>query len=213
MEGPTKSKKRKTALQQTSLKAAFDPRERVEAAKKLYVGKRLLLTAKFVYGKNIPSGERNYLFQYIVSDVNPDCKALTLDYEFKFIEEGVKQFKNYPEQNDEDQRLEDYRVELLKEDCELYRKYLAIVNKVKNDRLDEEISKAKQLKNDEAEVVEDIDRRILLEKEDAYEVLKDEFQPDGEPMDHVVGAGESKGQTTVKQQWSECSASCCFQTL
>jgi hypothetical protein len=130
MEGPTKSKKRKTALQQTSLKAAFDPRERVEAAKKLYVGKRLLLTAKFVYGKNIPSGERNYLFQYIVSDVNPDCKALTLDYEFKFIEEGGKQFKNYPEQNDEDQRLEDYRVELLKEDCELYRKYLAIVNKV-----------------------------------------------------------------------------------
>lgn len=39
MEGPTKSKKRKTALQQTSLKAAFDPRERVEAAKKLYFPK------------------------------------------------------------------------------------------------------------------------------------------------------------------------------
>jgi hypothetical protein len=42
----------------------------------------------------IPSGEKTFLFQYIVSDVNPDCKALTLDYEYKYIEVGGTQFKN-----------------------------------------------------------------------------------------------------------------------
>ena len=34
-----------------------------------------------------------------MSDVNPDCKELTLDYEYKYIEVGGTQFKNYPEQN------------------------------------------------------------------------------------------------------------------
>ena len=108
-----------------------------------------------------------------MSDVNPDCKELTLDYEYKYIEEGGTQFKNYPEQNATDRYLEDYRVELLKEDSELYSKYLAIVNKEVNDRRDEEIAKAKQLKTDEAEVVDDIDKRILIDKEDAYDVLQD----------------------------------------
>ena len=79
-----------------------------------------------------------------MSDVNPDCKELTLDYEYKYIEVGGTQFKNYPEQNATDRYLEDYRVELLKEDSELYSKYLAIVNKEVNDRRDEEIAKAKQ---------------------------------------------------------------------
>ena len=156
-----------------------------------------------MYGRSIPSGEKKYLFQYIVSDVNPDCKALKLDYEYKYIEEGGTQFKNYPEQNEDERHLEDYRVELLKEDCELYRKYLAVVNKVKNDRRDEEIAQAKQQKTDEADYLDDIDRRILVEKENAYEVLKDEFEPEGELMEHVVASGEFKGQTTVKQKMSE----------
>ncbi len=34
-----------------------------------------------------------------MSDVNPDCKELTLDYEYKYIEVGGTQFKNYPEQD------------------------------------------------------------------------------------------------------------------
>lgn len=139
-----------------------------------------------------------------MSDVNPDCKELTLDYEYKYIEVGGTQFKNYPEQNATDRFLEDYRVELLKEDSELYSKYLAIVNKEVNDRRDEEIAKAKQLKTDEAEVVDDIDKRILVDKEDAYDVLQDEFEPKGDLMEHVVASGEFKGQITVKQEWSEC---------
>ena len=74
-----------------------------------------------------------------------------------------------------------------------------------NDRRDEEIAKAKQLKKDEAEVVDDIDKRILLvDKEDAYDVLQDEFEPKGDLMEHVVASGEFKGQITVKQEWSEC---------
>mgnify|MGYP006168130503 CR=1 FL=1 len=35
------------------------------------------------------------------------------------------------------------------------------MNKEVNDRRDEEIAKAKQLKTDEAEVVDDIDKRII----------------------------------------------------
>jgi hypothetical protein len=53
----------------------FDPREKIEAAKKLNIGKQVLLTAKSVYSRSIPSGEKTFLFQ--------DGKILTLDYEYK----------------------------------------------------------------------------------------------------------------------------------
>ncbi len=42
-----------------------------------------------------------------------------------------------------------------------------------------------------------------MEKENAYEVLKDESDPEGELMEHVVASGEFKGQMTVKQKMSE----------
>ena len=114
----------------------------------------------------------------------PIARNLPLTTNTSTLKKGA--FKNYPEQNATDRYLEDYRVELLKEDSELYSKYLAIVNKEVNDRRDEEIAKAKQLKTDEAEVVDDIDKRILVDKEDAYDVLQDEFEPKGDLMEQLL---------------------------
>ena len=124
------------------INASHYPKERVDVVKKLYIGKHVLLTAKFVDGKHFPAEEKKYLFQYIKAGVNQDCKSPTLDYEFEFIKEGGTQFKNYPEQTSQDQCLENYSVELLKEVCELNCKYLTVMNRDKNDKCNEDILKA-----------------------------------------------------------------------
>lgn len=139
-----------------------------------------------------------------MADVKHDLKIPHIGLWVQVHQGGGTQFKNYPDQNTQDQNLEDYCVELLKKDCELYCKYLAIVNRVKNDKHNEDITNAKQQKKYEVVDMHDINQRIVVDIEDVYDVLKDEFQQDEELMEHVVSPREAKAHMTTKQQWSKC---------
>jgi DNA-directed RNA polymerase len=47
-----------------------------------YKGRRILLKAQDIYGRGkVPSGEEEYLFQYIIDSINEDCKTAILKYE------------------------------------------------------------------------------------------------------------------------------------
>lgn len=68
-------KKKKKSLQTTLVPAVKSSVQLNEALKGKYVGKRILLTAAFLYGRRIPVGEENLLFQYHVASVNDDNKT------------------------------------------------------------------------------------------------------------------------------------------
>jgi hypothetical protein len=45
-----------------------------------YVGKRILLTAASLFGRKIPKGEEELLFQYHIGAVNSDSTTSTIEY-------------------------------------------------------------------------------------------------------------------------------------
>ena len=93
-----------------------------------YVGKRLLIKSSALYGKGGgPKGERDYLFQYIVTSIDEDGTTATIEFEKKYIENGGTTFKAYPIIDAEnDYEMEGYRVALIKEDSQLYDHYRGI---------------------------------------------------------------------------------------
>jgi hypothetical protein len=68
----------------------------------LHVGKRLLLKAAAIYGKNIPRSEEKYNFQYIVKSIDSNNTTTTMEFERKYIEDHGTSFKVYPIIEDSD---------------------------------------------------------------------------------------------------------------
>ena len=87
----------------------------------MYQGKRALLSAKFVY--KWKGDERRNLS--------------LLPHRVRLLENGDT-FENYPEENEVDNVIEDYRMTLYEEDHELYNTCIARVNAKKNDALEVE---------------------------------------------------------------------------
>ena len=54
-----------------------------------------------------------------------------------------------------------------------------------------------------ADDLSDIDRKIESGEDvvNWYEIMKNEFEPDGELTDHLIQKGPHQGQTKKKQQW------------
>lgn len=104
-------------------------------------GKRLLLKADALYGKSrVPRGEENYNFLYIVQDINPGGKEAVIEYEGKYIKDGDTEFKSYPPTDDSDYKIENYRIALIREDADLYNRFLGVVNKRLNDEVSSRLS-------------------------------------------------------------------------
>jgi hypothetical protein len=158
-------KKAKPTKQCTIAETMFKTRAvQIEAATKLHVGKRVILKATSLYSKkNLPIGEEKHLFQYHVIAVNDDLETCKLEYETKFIVEGRREFQNYPLPESDDMNnsfIDEYRLELLPKDAELYKKYLGIVNKDKKDAEDKLEKEQADIDKEAAEDVEDIDYKI-----------------------------------------------------
>jgi hypothetical protein len=88
---------------------------------------------------------------------------------------------------------------------------------VLNDAHQAQLNKEKE---EAAEAAKDLsDIQLKLENGvDAYELLKNEFEPSGPLRDHVVGRGVHKGKVHKKQIWSEfyllvVVTHCCFDSL
>ena len=176
----------------------------VQSANILYSGKRVLLTAKNVYknGK-VPEDEKGFLFQYHVEKINSGLDTARLEYDGKFIRKDGDAFENYPEENELDNEMDDYRMALFKEDHELYNKYLSRVNGKKNDALDVEKEDEANKKMSALEDVSDIEQKIVNEKKKPYDVLELEFKPSGELVRRVIRKGVDAGKSVINQEWGK----------
>lgn len=177
-----------------------------------YVGKRVLLTAKSVYNRNIPRGEEDYLFQYSVVSVdkcNFGDKAVTaiLEYGSKFIAAGGNKFQNYPHtgSNTSDDLMEGYRLTLFDIDHEEYNKYLGITQREINNQKDSIRRKEETAKVRATDDCSDIERAIKANEVEPHQLFVNEFEPVGELEHHIISKGPSAGDTKMKQTWSECS--------
>jgi hypothetical protein len=169
-------------------------------------GKRLLLPAATIYGTlaRVPKGEANFIFLYIVSEINEDCQTASIEYEGKYVMDGGREFKTYPPHTASDYIIENYRLSLLKEDNDLFNRYLGLINKEINDQKDKELKKQAESKKSSLTDVSDIDQKIE-EGMTLYDLLVMEFEAAGPRREHVVTGGKDNiGRLTEKQDWSEC---------
>ena len=158
-----------------------------------------------LYGgkKKIPRGEENYLFLYSISRINDDCMTAVIDYESKYIEEEGYEWKNFPDVDGDDESIENYRLDLLKTDHDLFNKYQGRINKKINDQKDLDRKMEDDRKKSSQTDVSDINRRIEQEGQTAYAVLLLEFEASGEEEEHIISRGGDTGKITAKQQWSK----------
>jgi hypothetical protein len=62
-------------------------KEQVHCSLRLqHKGKCLLLHASTIYGTmaRVPEGEENFIFLYIMSEINPDCQTASIEYEGRY---------------------------------------------------------------------------------------------------------------------------------
>jgi hypothetical protein len=170
--------------------------------RKTHIGKRILLRAKAIYNGTVPNGEEAFLFQYSVSQVNADCKTATIDFDERCIVEKGDMFQNYPNLGDEDTSIQDYKIEMLNADHELFNAHLGRVNKRENDLRESK----KKIEQDEkvraTDDVQDIDDKFHVQNIDGYSILVAEFLPEGALTDHLIQSGTNAGKMNTKQDWS-----------
>ena len=176
---------RKKSKTQVSLAHTFGNNAFLLASlRKTHIGKRILLRAKDIYNGTVPNGEEAFLFQYSVSQVNADCKTATIDFDERCIVEKGEMFQNYPNLGNEDTSIQDYKIEMLNADHELFNAHLGWVNKRENDLRESK----KKIEQDEkvraTDDVQDIDDKFHVQKIDGYSILVAEFLPEGALTDH-----------------------------
>lgn len=214
---PKTSSRRSSTKKQASLKTGFasvftqQQDKYNQALSEQYKGKRVLLSSDFVYGRRpIPDGEDDLLFVYNVESVDEstygDKKPLTakLRYKGTCIRDGGEDFEDYPNTGPaSDDIIEKYRLTLFKDDHELYNKYLGKINKRAKDKEELQCKLKESEKINAADDLSDIDRKIESGEDvvNWYEIMKNEFEPDGELTDHLIQKGPHQGQTKKKQQW------------
>ena len=194
---------RKKSKTQVSLAHTFGNNAFLLASlRKTHIGKRILLRAKDIYNGTVPNGEEAFLFQYSVSQVNADCKTATIDFDERCIVEKGEMFQNYPNLGDEDTSIQDYKIEMLNADHELFNAHLGRVNKRENDLRESK----KKIEQDEkvraTDDVQDIDDKFHVQKIDGYSILVAEFLPEGTLTDHLIQSGTNAGKMNTKQDWS-----------
>ena len=194
---------RKKSKTQVSLAHTFGNNAFLLASlRKTHIGKRILLRAKDIYNGTVPHGEEAFLFQYSVSQVNADCKTATIDFDERCIVEKGDMFQNYPNLGDEDTSIQDYKIEMLNADHELFNAHLGRVNKRENDLRESK----KKIEQDEkvraTDDVQDIDDKFHVQKINGYSILVAEFLPEGALTDHLIQSGTNAGKMNTKQDWS-----------
>ena len=194
---------RKKSKTQVSLAHTFGNNAFLLASlRKTHIGKRILLRAKDIYNGTVPNGEEAFLFQYSVSQVNADCKTATIDFDERCIVEKGEMFQNYPNLGNEDTSIQDYKIEMLNADHELFNAHLGRVTKRENDLRESK----KKIEQDEkvraTDDVQDIDDKFHVQKIDGYSILVAEFLPEGTLTDHLIQLGTNARKMNTKQDWS-----------
>lgn len=173
----TKPTPAKTGKKPKSIKdALLGTNEQVlKSLKMQYVGKRLLIKAAAIYGKNVPKGEELFNFLYIIKDVDIDGVFASIEYESKYIVDDGSNFRAYPITDGSAHEIENYRVALIKEDHALYNHYLGKVNKKANNERDADRKLKANSKRIAAEDFSDLQQKFVDDRADPYDLLVLEF--------------------------------------
>jgi len=171
---------RKKSKTQVSLAHTFGNNAFLLASlRKTHIGKRILLRAK-----------------------DADCKTATIDFDERCIVEKGEMFQNYPNLGDEDTSIQDYKIEMLNADHELFNAHLGQVNKPENDLRESKKNIEQDEKVRATDDVQDIDDKFHVQKIDGYSILVAEFLPEGTLTDHLIQLGTNAGKMNTKQDWS-----------
>jgi hypothetical protein len=158
--------------------------------RKTHNGKHILLRAKAIYNGTVPDGEEAHLFPYSVQNVSYDCKTATIDFDEECINENGDFFQNYPNLADDNTTIEDYKIEMLNADHELFNVHLGQVNK-------------SMMKVRSTNDVQDLDNKFHVQRIDGYRLLVGEFDAQGDLTEHLIQTGQHAGKKNTKQDWSK----------
>jgi uncharacterized membrane protein YkoI len=205
---PAKKKKKKPPPNKQSSLLSYkkDKHKFNEVLTRTYVGKRILLTSQYLYGRRVPEGEEDLLFQYHVSSINDDNATATIDYDNKCIRDGHHEFQSYPDPQDD---IPNYDLKTFKDDHELFLKHLGRGQKILNDvefaRKKREREEAEALAAANADMSDISDLELKVEEGvEIYELMMGEFEPAGDLCLHTIRKGaKEEGKTIKKQLWSE----------
>jgi uncharacterized membrane protein YkoI len=205
---PAKKKKKKPPPNKQSSLLSYkkDKHKFNEVLTRTYVGKRILLTSQYLYGRRVPEGEEDLLFQYHVSSINDDNATATIDYDNKCIRDGHHEFQSYPDPQDD---IPNYDLKTFKDDHELFLKHLGRGQKILNDvefaRKKREREEAEALAAANADMSDISDLELKVEEGvEIYELMMGEFEPAGDLCLHTIRRGaKEEGKTIKKQLWSE----------
>jgi hypothetical protein len=163
-KSPASIKKTKTqsSLDQTFGNNAF----LLSSLRKTHNGKRILLRAKAIFNGTVPDGEEAHLFQYSVQNMNNDCKTATIDFDEKCTVESGDFFQNYLNLADDNTTIEDYKIEMLNADHELFNVHLGQVNKQINDLRESKKKKAEDEKVRSTNDVQDLNDKFHVKRID-----------------------------------------------
>ena len=203
---PPKKKKKKIQPKINAFQA--DGAKLNEVLNTKYKGKRILLDAKYLYGRHIPTGEEELLFQYQIALVNNDNETAEIEYQDKCVTDGDHVFTNYPDTSGVEGTIENYDLATFKDDHERYLVHIGRGNKITNDAKEVEAKAIVEEKISSSVDVSDLQAK--LEGDDAvpFQILMDEFTPEGPFLNHEMKKGPHKGTIVKKQKWSKCTR--CF---
>jgi hypothetical protein len=169
---PAKKKQKK---QQGITAALFGgEQQKKEAVHRTYKGKRILLKAADIYGRNkVPEGEEGFNFLYVVTDIDDDTFA-SIEYEGRYIKDGADNWRSYPAVDESDFVMDNYRLACFKDDHLRYNKYLGVVKKKENDAAQKAADKLAEEAKSSLDNIDDLRDKIMADsKVDKFELLKD----------------------------------------
>ncbi len=204
---PAKKKQKK---QQGITAALFGgEQQKKEAVHRTYKGKRILLKAADIYGRNkVPEGEEDFNFLYVVTDIDDDTFA-SIEYEGRYIKDGADNWRSYPAVDESDFVMDNYRLACFKDDHLLYNKYLGVVKKKENDAAQKAADKLAEEAKSSLDNIDDLRDKIMADsKVDKFELLKDEFEAIRELITYISDSGKDAGKQAQKQLWSEFMLNC-----
>ncbi|KAL7502257.1 hypothetical protein ACHAXN_000889, partial [Cyclotella atomus] len=195
---PPPKKKSKPGKQSSLLAYKNDPVQLNQVLQSKYEGKRILLTAASLYGRKIPKGEEELLFQYHIGSVNSDNTTATIEYDDRCITEGDHVFQAYPDNTET--TIDDYNLSTFQEDHKRYHIHLGREQKIINDAKEASQKEEKEAAAKNLLDMADIDGK-MAEEISCYDILVAEFESVGELVDYVVQEGDHAGKVIKKQKW------------
>ena len=149
----------------------------------------------------VSEGEEEYLFQYSIVSINPDCKIAVINFNEQYVIDGGYKFYNYAIiDDDKEPSIPNYSLSLLDNDHKIYNTHLGRSNTIVNDQQHAKHKADKEAIVRDGNSISDLKAKFD-ERIEAYALMFAEFEPIGALMEHAIIDGLNQGMMTIKQLW------------